>query len=96
MTVITQSDFQRQLNHHLNQLQATDDTLYIDRPHQPAVAVVSAGKLVLLEQLARADSGSLAYAVARDQLIRRGGLPDDSVEISDDNYWGQFKYGSRE
>lgn len=94
MTVITQSEFQWQLNHYLNQLQATDDTLYIERPHQPAVAVVSAEKLALLEQLAHADSESLAYAVARDQLIRRGGLPDDSVVISNDNYWDQFKCGS--
>ncbi|GAF35578.1 antitoxin of toxin-antitoxin stability system [Lentilactobacillus farraginis DSM 18382 = JCM 14108] len=39
----------------------------------------------------RAKEGSLEYAVARDQLIKRHVLPDDEIVESDDHYWDQFK-----
>lgn len=39
----------------------------------------------------QAKEGTLDYAIARDQLIKRGVLPDDKIVESDDEFWGQFK-----
>lgn len=45
----------------------------------------------LLQRALKAKEGSLEYAIARDQLIKRHVLPDDEIVESDDDYWGQFK-----
>lgn len=39
----------------------------------------------------QADPSSLTAAIARDQLIRQGVLPDDLTLEIPDNYWNQFK-----
>jgi hypothetical protein len=38
----------------------------------------------------KAKEDSLEYAIARDQLIRRGVLPDDEIATADNQYWNQF------
>lgn len=39
-----------------------------------------------------AKEESLEYAIARDQLLLRGVIPDDSEIVeSNDSYWGKFK-----
>ncbi|MEQ6219724.1 replication initiator protein A [Levilactobacillus brevis] len=45
----------------------------------------------LRKRALKAKEGSLEYAIARDQLIKRHVLPDDEIVESDDDYWGQFK-----
>lgn len=44
-----------------------------------------------LERALKAKEGSLEYAIARDQLIKRHVLPGDEIVESNDDYWGQFK-----
>ncbi len=48
-------------------------------------------KMDWLERALKAKEGSLEYAIARDQLIKRHVLPDDEIVESNDDYWGQFK-----
>ncbi len=48
-------------------------------------------KMDWLERALKAKEGSLDYAIARDQLIKRHVLPDDEIVESNDDYWGQFK-----
>ena len=48
-------------------------------------------KMDWLERALKAKEGSLEYAIARDQLIKRHVLPDDEIVESNDDYWDQFK-----
>ena len=82
---LTQSDFRANLKKYLDQVNDEDETVYIARSNSRAVAIVS------LERALKAKEGSLEYAIARDQLIKRHVLPDDEIVESDDDYWGQFK-----
>lgn len=92
MTVAsTQSDFRAHIKDYLDRVNDDDETVYIARANNRAVAVISQEKLDWLERALRAKEGSLEYAIARDQLIKRHVLPDDEIVESDDDYWGQFK-----
>lgn len=86
----TQSDFRAHIKHYLDLVNEDDETVYIARSNNRAVAVVSQEKLNWLETALKVKEDSLEYAVARDQLIRRGVLPDDDIVESDDVYWGKF------
>lgn len=88
---LTQSDFRTHLKKYLDEVNENDETVYVTRSNHRAVAIVSQEKLDWLERLARAKDDSLEYAIARDQLIQRGVLPDDKIVESDDDYWGQFE-----
>jgi antitoxin YefM len=91
MTVAsTQSDFRAHIKDYLDRVNDDDETVYVARTNNRAVAVISQEKLDWLERALRAKEGSLEYAVARDQLIRRHVLPDDEVVESNDEYWVQF------
>ncbi|MFT8908754.1 MAG: type II toxin-antitoxin system Phd/YefM family antitoxin [Lentilactobacillus diolivorans] len=92
MTVaLTQSDFRSHLKKYLDQVNDDDETVYIARSNNRSVAVISQEKMDWYERALRAKEGSLEYAVARDQLIKRHVLPDDEIAESDDHYWDQFK-----
>lgn len=92
MTVaLTQSDFRNNLKKYLDKVNDDDEVVYVARSHSRAVAVVSQEKMDWLERALKAKEGSLDYAVARDQLIKRKVLPDDKIVKSDKNYWNQFK-----
>lgn len=79
------------LKKYLDQVNDDDETVYIARFNSRSVAVVSQEKLYWMEKAIQAKEDSLDYAVARDQLIRRQVLPDNSIVESNDDYWGQFK-----
>ncbi|USS88082.1 type II toxin-antitoxin system Phd/YefM family antitoxin [Fructilactobacillus hinvesii] len=87
---LTQSDFRNHLKKYLDQVNDDDETVYIARSNSRSVAIVSQEKLDWLERALKAKEGSLEYAVARDQLIKRNVLPDDDIVESDDDYWNQF------
>lgn len=92
MTVAsTQSDFRAHIKDYLDRVNDDDETVYVARSNNRAVAVISQEKLDWLERALRAKEGSLEYAVARDQLIQRHVLPDDKIVESNDEYWGQFE-----
>ncbi|RRG05724.1 MAG: type II toxin-antitoxin system Phd/YefM family antitoxin [Lactobacillus sp.] len=88
---LTQSDFRANLKKYLDKVNDEDETVYIARSNSRAVAIVSQEKMDWLERALKAKEGSLEYAIARDQLIKRHVLPDDEIVESDDDYWGQFK-----
>ena len=92
MTVaLTQSDFRAHLKKYLDQVNDDDETVYIARSNSRGVVVISQEKMAWMEKALQAKEDSLDYAVARDQLIRRGVLPADSLVESNDDYWEQFK-----
>ena len=92
MTVAsTQSDFRAHIKDYLDRVNDDDETVYVARSNNRAVAVISQEKLDWLERALRAKEGSLEYAVARDQLIQRHVLPDDEIVESNDEYCGQFE-----
>lgn len=92
MTVaLTQSDFRSHLKKYLDQVNDDDETVYIARSNNRSVAVISQEKTDWYDRALRAKEGSLEYAVARDQLIKRRVLLDDEIVESDDHYWDQFK-----
>jgi len=88
---LTQSDFRQHIKDYLDLVNEDDETVYIARSNNRAVAVVSQEKMNWLEIAVQAKESSLEYAIARDQLIQRHVLPDDQVVTDDDNYWNQFK-----
>lgn len=88
---LTQSDFRANLKEYLDKVNSEEETVYIARSNQRAVAVISQEKMEWLERALKAKEGSLEYAVARDQLIKRHVLPDDDIVASNDAYWNQFK-----
>lgn len=90
--VLTQSDFWTNLKRYLEKINDEDETIYIARSNSQSVAIVSQEKMNWLERAINAKEGSLEYAVARDQLIKRHHvLPDDEIVESNDEYWTQFK-----
>lgn len=89
--VLTQSDFRANLKEYLDKVNSEDETIYIARSNQRAVAVISQEKMELFERALKAKKGSLDYAVARDQLIQRHVLADDDIVKTNDEYWDQFK-----
>lgn len=88
---LTQSDFRANLKEYLDKVNSEEETVYIARSNQRAVAVISQEKMEWLERALKAKEGSLEYAIARDQLIQRHVLPDDDIVESNDEYWNQFK-----
>lgn len=88
---LTQSDFRANLKEYLDKVNSEEETVYIARSNQRAVAVISQEKMEWLERALKAKEGSLEYAVARDQLIQRHVLPDDDIVESNDEYWNQFR-----
>ncbi|XZO08866.1 type II toxin-antitoxin system prevent-host-death family antitoxin (plasmid) [Weissella paramesenteroides] len=88
---LTQSDFRANLKEYLDKVNSEEETIYIARSNQRAVAVISQEKMEWLERALKAKEGSLEYAIARDQLIQRHVLPDDDIVESNDEYWNQFK-----
>lgn len=88
---LTQSDFRANLKEYLDKVNSEEETVYISRSNQRAVAVISQEKMEWLERALKAKEGSLEYAVSRDQLIQRHVLPDDDIVESNDEYWNQFK-----
>ena len=93
MTIaITQSDFREHIKDYLNQVTDDDETVYIARSNGRTAAVISQDKLNWLEKAVMAKEESLEYAIARDQLMLRGVIPDDSEIVeSNDSDWGKFK-----
>lgn len=89
--VLTQSDFRANLKKYLDQVNDDDETVYIARSNNRAVAIISQEKMDWLERALKAKEDLLEYAIARDQLIKRHVLPDDEVVKSEDDYWNQFK-----
>ena len=91
MTVTTtQSNFRAHINDYLDRVNDDDETVYVARPNNRVVAVISQEKLDQLERACRAKEGSLEFAVAHDQLIHQHVLPDEQVVASTDEYWSQF------
>ncbi|BDR59044.1 type II toxin-antitoxin system Phd/YefM family antitoxin [Xylocopilactobacillus apicola] len=88
---LTQSDFREHLKKYLDKVNEQDETVYIARSKGRSVAVISQEKMNYIETALKAKEESLDYAIARDQLIKRGVLPDDEIVQSDDKYWNQFK-----
>ena len=86
----TQSAFRTHMKDYLDQINDEDETVYVARSNNRAVAIVSQEKMDWMERALTAKEDSLEYAVARDQLIRRGVLPDDEIVTADNQYWDQF------
>lgn len=86
----TQSAFRTHMKDYLDQINDEDETVYVARSNNRAVAIISQEKMDWMERALKAKEDSLEYAVARDQLIRRGVLPDDEVVTADNQYWDQF------
>lgn len=64
--VLTQSDFRANLKEYLDKVNSEEETVYIARSNQRAVAVISQEKMEWLERALKAKKGSLKYAVVRD------------------------------
>jgi prevent-host-death family protein len=89
---LTQSAFREHIKDYLDQVTDDDETVYIARTNGRTATVISQEKLNWLEKAITSREDSLDYAVARDQLIQRGMLPDDAKTVdSNDDYWSKFK-----
>jgi len=89
--VLTQSGFREHIKDYLDQVTDDDETVYIAHTNGRTATVISQEKLNWLERAISSREDSLDYAVARDQLIQRGILPDDEIVESNDTYWSKFK-----
>lgn len=87
---LTLRDLRAHLNRYLNLVSDNDDVVTIVRSRHRAVTIIPHEKLEWLEIVLRAKQDSLDYAIARDQLIKHGVLPDDPIVESNDDYWNQF------
>lgn len=86
-TTTSLSNFEKKLTGYLNQVEDNHSVVFVTRDnHQPA-AVVSAKQLDALLTMAQADVHSLEYAIARDQLVEMGVLPDDPIIESMQDFW---------
>ncbi|WP_304204106.1 MULTISPECIES: type II toxin-antitoxin system prevent-host-death family antitoxin [Lactobacillus] len=88
--VLTQSDFRANLTKYLDQVN-DDEVIYIVRSNSRLVAFLSQDKLYWMKKALQSKEDSLEYVIARDQLIQRHELPEDSIVKSTDDYWKQFK-----
>jgi PHD/YefM family antitoxin component YafN of YafNO toxin-antitoxin module len=93
MTIaLTQSDFREHIKDYLDQVTDEDETVYIARTNGRTATIISQDRLNWLEKAVSSREDSLDYAIARDQLIQRGILPDDNEAVESTNdYWRKFK-----
>ena len=97
METLNQTYFRNNIKSCLDLVNDNDDTIYITRPKNRAVAVISTKKLEkyeYLELFAKTKEGTTDHAVARDKLIELGVLNDNDPVIDKDNrteFWQQFK-----
>ncbi|BDR57138.1 type II toxin-antitoxin system Phd/YefM family antitoxin [Xylocopilactobacillus apis] len=84
---LTQNDFKKHTNKYLDKVSDQDETLYVSRSKGRSVTVISQQKMNYIETALRAKEESLDYAIPKDQLIKRGFLPDDEIVQSNDKYW---------
>lgn len=87
---LTQSDFRANLTKYLDQVN-DDEVIYIVRSNSRLVAFLSQDKLYQMKKALQSKEDTLEYVIARDQLIQRYELPEDSIVESTDDYWKQFK-----
>lgn len=91
LLVLTQSDFRANITKYLDQVN-DDEVIYIIRSNSRLVAFLSQDKLYWMKKALQSKEDSLEYVIAaRDQLIQRHELPEDSIVESTDDYWKQFK-----
>lgn len=86
----TPSDFRAHMEDYLDQINDHDETVYIACSNNRVATVISQDKMQWMERALQAKEETLAYAIARDQLIRHHVLPDDKVVDSNDDFWRQF------
>ena len=97
METLNQTYFRNNIKSCLDRVNDNDDTIYVTRPKNRAVAVISTKKLKkyeYLELLAKTKEGTTDHALARDKLIELGVLDDNDSVIDKDNwteFWQQFK-----
>lgn len=88
--VLTQSDFRANLTKYLDQV-SDDEVIYIIRSNSRLVAFLSQDKLYWMKKALQSKEDSLEYVIARDQLIQRHELPENSIVESTNDYWKKFK-----
>ncbi|MCQ2570402.1 MAG: type II toxin-antitoxin system Phd/YefM family antitoxin [Limosilactobacillus sp.] len=89
--LITQAEFKANFPTYLSNVNNQQEIITVECPHHQSATILSTEQFKLMLTALQDDPSSLTAAIARDQLIRQGVLPDDlPLEISD-NYWNQFK-----
>ncbi|QQP29517.1 PHD family toxin-antitoxin system [Lactobacillus ultunensis] len=71
------------------------ETIYIPRPKQKGVALISQDRLDWLEKYAQSEPGTLKHSIAAEHLMEMGIIPEQGQRISTDEdydkFWEQFK-----
>lgn len=91
----TQTDFRQNFKSYMDKVTEEQETIYIPRPKQKGVALISQDRLNWLEKYAQTEPGSLKYSIAAEHLMEMGIIPEQGKRITTDEdydeFWEQFK-----
>ena len=91
----TQTDFRQNFKAYMDKVTEDQETIYIPRPKQKGVALISQDRLDWLEKYAKTEPGTRKHSIAAEHLIELGIIPEQGKKISTDEeydkFWEQFK-----
>lgn len=91
----TQTDFRQNFKSYMDKVTEEQETIYIPRPKQKGVALISQDRLDWLEKYAKTTPGTLKHSIAAEHLMDMGIIPEQGERISTDSeynkFWEQFK-----
>lgn len=92
---VTQTDFRQNFKSYMDKVTEEQETIYIPRPKQKGVALISQDRLDWLEKFAQSEEGSLKHSIAAEHLMEMGVIPEQGKRITTDQeyekFWEQFK-----
>lgn len=93
--VITQTDLRQNFKSYMDKVTDEQETIYIPRPKQKGVALISQDRLDWLERYAQTEPGTLKHSIAAEHLMDMGIIPKQGQRITTDEdydkFWEQFK-----
>lgn len=91
----TQTDFRQHFKSYMDKVTNEQETIYIPRPQQKGVALISQDRLDWLERYAQTAPGTLEHSIAAEHLMEMRIIPQQGKRISTDKdydqFWEQFK-----
>lgn len=86
----TQTDFRQNFKTYMDKVTEDQETIYIPRPKQKGVALISQDRLDWLEKYAKTEQGTLKHSVAAEHLMELGIISEQGKRISNDKEYDKF------
>ncbi len=91
---VTQTNFRQNFEYYVQKVTDEQEIIYIRRPQQKGVTLISQDRLDWLERYAKSEPGTLKHSIAAEHLMDMSIIPQQGRRISTDKdyneFWDQF------